>query len=223
MKSIKIEDLSFAYRPEIPIFTDASLELPFNEITFIKGANGSGKTTFCRILSGLEKRYTGLIHINGLDIKSVSFTERAKSIIYLKQEPLSNVVAATPDEDLTLWQQGFNENFDESSSQLRKRVMDKLKINHLRDKPFWELSGGQIKRIGLAALLLNYDKYWILDEPIAGLDNTLARIFIEILEERKALGKGCLIISHKENKFMNVIDKYYLIENKIFERIMRKI
>ncbi len=222
MKSIKIIDLSFAYQADNPIFVNASLELPFNEITFLKGANGSGKTTLCRILSGLQTEYTGSIHINDLDLKPVSFSERAKSVIYLKQEPLSNVVAATPDEDLTLWQHGFNKNFDGSSYDLRNRVMERLRINHLKDKPFWELSGGQIKRIGLAALLVNYDKYWILDEPIAGLDNTLARIFIEILEERKALGKGSLIISHKENEFVNLIDKYYLIQNKKIERIIKR-
>ena len=197
MKSIKINDLSFAYQPDNPIFTNSSITFQFNDITFLKGANGSGKTTLCRILSGLEKGYTGSIRINDLDLKPVSFSERAKSVIYLKQEPLANIVAATPDEDLFLWQHGFEKHLDESSSELRERVMKRLRIIDLKDKPFWELSGGQIKRIGLAALLINYDKYWILDEPISGLDNTLTRIFIEILEERKALGKGCLIISHK--------------------------
>lgn len=214
MKSIKIKDLSFAYQPENPIFTNVSLELPFNEITFLKGANGSGKTTLCRILSGLEKNYSGSIFLNNFDLKPVSFSDRAKSIIYLKQEPLSNIVAATPEEDLTLWQHGFDRNFDESSSELRQKVMKRLIIYDLKDKPFWELSGGQVKRIGLAALLMNYDKYWILDEPISGLDNTLIRIFIEILEERKAIGKGCLIISHNEEKLMNLIDRLYLIQNK---------
>ena len=217
MKSIKIEDLSFAYQPGNSIFTNASLELPINEITLLKGANGSGKTTLCRILSGLEANYNGYIHFNDLDFKPVSFAERANSIIYLKQEPLQNVVATTPDEDLTLWQHGFEVQKKDTSSNLRDKIMQKLKIEHLRDKPFWELSGGQIKRIGLAALLINYDKYWILDEPIAGLDNTLIGIFMSILEERKALGKGCLIISHKADFFQNIIDNNYLIENRKFK------
>ena len=222
MKSIKIEDLSFAYQHGNSIFTEASLDLPINEITFLKGANGSGKTTLCRILSGLEADYNGSIRLNDLDLKPVSFTERANSIIYLKQEPFQNVVAATPDEDITLWQHGFDVQKKDTSSNLRDKVMQKLKIEHLRDKPFWELSGGQIKRIGLAALLINYDKYWILDEPIAGLDNTLIGIFMSILEERKALGKGCLIISHKEDFFQNNIDNYYLIENKKFKNYSKR-
>ncbi len=221
MKIIKINDLSFVYQPENPIFINASLELPINEITFLNGSNGSGKTTLCRILSGLEKNYNGTIHFNDLDFKPVSFADRFKSFIYLKQEPLSNVVAATPNEDLTLWQNGFDKQLDGISSELRERVLDRLKIYDLKDKPFWELSGGQIKRIGLAALLINYDKYWILDEPIAGLDATLTKIFIEILEERKALGKGCLIISHKEDYFLNLIDKNYLIKNRKIESLQR--
>jgi ABC-type multidrug transport system ATPase subunit len=223
MKNININDLSFAYQPGNPIFTNASLELPFNEITFLKGANGSGKTTLCRILSGLERNYSGSILLNDLDIKPVSFFNRAKSIIYLKQEPLSNVIAATPEEDLSLWQHGFDKKFNESSSNLRNEIMERLRINDLKDKPFWELSGGQVKRIGLAALLINYDKYWILDEPISGLDNKLVRIFIEILKERKVLGKGCLIISHKEDYFNNLIDKNYLIENRKIETLTRGI
>jgi len=222
MNSIKIEDLSFAYQPENPIFTNATLELPKNEITFLKGENGSGKTTLCRIISGLEKGYTGSIQINDLDVKQISFAERAKSVIYLKQEPLSNVVAATPDEDLAIWQNGFDKHLQGSSSELRNKVMQKLRIEQLKDKPFWELSGGQIKRIGLAALLINYDKYWILDEPIAGLDSTLIGIFMAILEERKALGKGCLIISHKIEYFKNLIDKNYLIENRKFKNILKR-
>ena len=222
MKSIKIEDLSFAYQPGYSIFTNASLELPINEITLLKGANGSGKTTLCRILSGLEVNYNGNIHFNDLDFKLVSFAERANSIIYLKQEPLQNVVATTPDEDLTLWQHGFEVQKKDTSSNLRDKIMQKLKIEHLRDKPFWELSGGQIKRIGLAALLINYDKYWILDEPIAGLDNTLIGIFMSILEERKALGKGCLIISHKADFFQKIIDNNYLIESRKFKNFSKR-
>ncbi|MDP8267635.1 MAG: ABC transporter ATP-binding protein [Candidatus Tenebribacter davisii] len=221
MKGIKTKDLSFAYNDQNKIFIDTSFNLSFNEITFLNGANGSGKTTLCRILSGLEKNYTGSLIMNYLEMNTISFSERSKSIIYLKQEPQANVVATTPDEDLAIWQHGFDKDLDESSSILRERVMDKLKIKDLKDQPFWELSGGQIKRIGLAALLIHYDKYWILDEPISGLDTKLTDIFIEILEKRKLLGKGCLIISHKEEQFKNLIDKYYTIKDKSIEEILR--
>lgn len=222
MKSINIEDLKFGYKSDFPIFNKAFLEIPLNEISFLQGENGSGKTTLCRILSGLERSYTGSIQIGDLNIKQAAFAELARSIIYLKQEPQANVIAATPDADLKLWQYGLNSE-NETSNKLRNRVMKRLKIDELKNKPIWELSGGQIKRIGLAALLINYDKYWILDEPVAGLDNALINIFIQIIEERKSLGKGCLIISHQEDYFSNLIDKYYLIQEQKFTAKLRGI
>lgn len=216
MKSIKIENFSFSYNQNSNLFKNTSLDLPFEKVTLLKGKNGSGKTTFCRLLSGLEKNYAGTIHIDDLNLRPISFAERSKYLIYVKQEPLSNIVAATPEEDLVLWQQGLNIKNDTTASELRNIAMERLNISELKNKPFWELSGGQIKRVGLAALLLNFEKYWILDEPISGLDNQLAEIFIEILKERKKLGNGCLIISHNEDKFQSLIDKTYEIDNGKF-------
>jgi len=213
MKNIEVRSLSFSYNKKNNLFKNTSIDLPFDKITLLKGKNGSGKTTICRLLSGLEKNYSGSIYIDNLNLKPISFAELSKFLIYIKQEPLSNIVAATPEEDLILWQLGYDNKKIDSTLEHRNLVMEKLEITHLRNKPFWELSGGQIKRVGLAALLLNYDKYWILDEPISGLDNKLAEIFIEILKERKVQGSGCLIISHKEDNFQGLIDKVYEIEN----------
>ena len=219
MKSIKVNNLSFSYNEDGNLFKNTSIDLPFEKVTLLKGKNGSGKTTLCRLISGLERNYTGTINIDDLNLKPISFAERSKFIIYIKQEPLSNIVAATPEEDLILWQHGFDKKNVTSTFEHRNLIMEKFKIAHLKNKPFWELSGGQIKRVGLAALLLNYDKYWILDEPISGLDNKLAEIFIEILKERKKLGHGCLIVSHKEDHFLNLTDKAYEIENGKFNVI----
>jgi len=213
MKCIKVRNLSFSYSEDSTLFKNTSIDLQFDQITLLKGKNGSGKTTLCRLLSGLEKKYTGSIYIDDLNLKQISFAERSQFVIYIKQEPLSNNVAATPEEDLSLWQHGFNKQNDISSIEQRNLIMEKFKIAHLKNKPFWELSGGQIKRVGLAALLLNYDKYWILDEPISGLDDNLAETFIEILKERKQQGNGCLIVSHKEDHFQNLTDKVYGIDN----------
>jgi len=221
MKRINITDLSFSYETPVNIFLEVSTEISLNEVTFLKGSNGSGKTTFCRIISGLEKEYFGSVQISDLDVQKASFEDLAKHVVYLKQEPQTNVVAATADADLRLWYYHLNKE-KKSAKNLRQKVMRRLKIDELKDEPVWELSGGQIKRIGLAGLLLNYDKYWILDEPLSGLDNSLANIVIQILEERKCLGKGCLIISHKEDLFSNLIDNKLFIENKKIIQQLKK-
>ena len=58
------------------------------------------------------------------------------------------------------------------------------------------------------------DKYWILDEPVTGLGNALIDILLNILQKRKTAGKGALIISHRFEKFEQIVDNWLKIEDK---------
>ena len=196
------------------IFEDINISLPHDEITLLDGVNGSGKTTFCRLLSNLEKEYSGKIILIDNTLSSFSISQVANKITYIKQEPSANVVAATPNEDLTIWQHKFKQKISDDSISYREKALKKFNMITFKDQPFWELSGGQIKRSGLAALLLNYDKYWILDEPVTGLDEKLVDIFVNILQKRKEEGKGALLITHQQQKFKPLIDNFLKIENK---------
>ena len=220
MMNYQIDKLSFSYDATKTIFEDVNINLPYDKITLLDGVNGSGKTTFCRLLSGLEMRYSGKIILNNSPLSSLSIRQVANEVIYIKQEPSANVVAATPDEDLDIWQHKFKQKIGDDSISLREKALKKFNMDSYKDQPFWELSGGQIKRSGLAALLLNYDKYWILDEPVTGLDEKIVDVFVSILKERKSKGRGALLITHHQKKFKQLIDSTLEIENKkIIEKI----
>ena len=210
----QIDQLSFSYDGLNMIFEDIKINLPHDKITLLDGVNGSGKTTFCRLLSGLEKEYSGKIILNDNTLSSLSTSQVANEVTYIKQEPFANVVAATPDEDISVWQHKFKQKIGDNATLIRKEALKEFYMEPFKDQPFWELSGGQIKRSGLAALLLNYDKYWILDEPVTGLDEKLVDIFVNILQRRKDEGKGVLLITHQQQKFKSLIDSFLKIENK---------
>ena len=214
MSIYKIENLSFSYDEKCLIFENIDLQFDINKFTLLAGINGSGKTTFCRLLSGLEKKYKGRIFLENKALSKLSAAEISEKIVYLKQESFANIIAATPTEDIAIWKHKFqNKIFPE----FEKEQLEALKQYHLeqfKDQPFWEMSGGQIKRVGLAGLLLNIDKYWILDEPVTGLENALIDILINILQERKTAGKGALIISHRFEKFEQIVDNWFEIEDK---------
>ena len=210
----QIDQLSFSYDGINKIFEDINIGLSHDKITLLDGVNGSGKTTFCRLLSGLEKGYSGKINLNDHTLSSLSTNQVANEVIYIKQEPAANVVATTPNENLAIWQHKFKQKIDTDSILKRNGTLKKFNMDLFKDQPFWELSGGQIKRSGLAALLLNYDKYWILDEPVTGLDEKLVDIFVNILQKRKEEGKGALLITHQQKKFKLLIDNFLKIENK---------
>lgn len=209
--SIKIIDLSFGY--DQPLFSNLDLELETNKITLLQGDNGNGKTTLCRLLSGLEKNYSGQILLDNFKISELKTRQISEKLIYLKQEPMGNTVAATPEEDLSIWQGILEKKLSEKHQQARLQALKKMQIKELLLSPFWEMSGGQIKRTGLSALLLFPQKYWILDEPFSGLHSEIVNILLEILQERKKNGFGALIISHRQNIFDSLIDRTLRIED----------
>ena len=214
MKIYNIQNLSFSYDEKCLIFQNIDLQLDINKITLFDGINGSGKTTFCRLLSGLEKKYKGKIFLGNRELSKSSSPEISDKIVYLKQESFANIIAATPSEDIAIWKHKFqSKNFPEFEKE-QLEALKEYNLEQFKDQPFWEMSGGQIKRVGLAGLLLNMDKYWILDEPVTGLENALIGILINILQKRKSAGKGGLIISHRFEKFEQIVDNWLKIQDK---------
>ncbi|MBN2461928.1 MAG: ABC transporter ATP-binding protein [Candidatus Cloacimonetes bacterium] len=211
-----IKDLNFTYDTGQVIFQNASLDLDSQKLTGLTGKNGSGKTTFCRLLCGLITRYAGSIKLQDKNLKEMSTAEIARTVTYIKQEALANIVAATPSEDLTLWLHRFSSG-NIGDAKTINPALEQFKIAECKDKPIWEMSSGQIRRINLAALLLNPDKYWIIDEPMAGLDADIQNIFIKMLLNKRNSGTGALVISHDQGYLMQHLDYVYQIEDQKFK------
>lgn len=216
--NIYLEDISFSYNKEHQIFNKIDLTLNSDEITILMGANGSGKTTFCRLLSGLEKCHNGKLHFDNENINDIQRKDISQQIAYLKQEPLANIIAASPDEDLSIYQHKFK-SYDDHNQEIRSKALRSFHIDELSDKPIWELSSGQIKRVGLSSLLLNYDKYWILDEPLSSVDDRIISYFIKLLKQRKKEGLGALIVTHRDQIFKKIKDNILLIKKNQILRI----
>ncbi len=121
----------------------------------------------------MQSGYKGKLLFNDLEIAGTDTESIAEEIIYLRQSPSLNLLAATSMLDLGIWQAGFEvNNIDEAAIEKALNYFDML---NYKDKPVWELSEGQRQRVALAALLLNKQKIWLLDEPAAGLDSTRQR------------------------------------------------
>jgi len=214
-----IKNLSFAYNHKDLIFKNCTFQLESNQIVLLKGENGSGKTTLCRILTGLEKGFTGTLQLESNNLQELSNIQIADMIFCLQQGSLRNIIASTPEDDLAIWQHKFQQDDSDEFKSTREKALKYFRINKIKQKPLWELSNGQIKRIGLSAMLLNKNKYFILDEQTSGLDKKLLDLLIAVLKNHKKKNLGALIISHKNKIFDNLVDKTLQIKDKqVFEK-----
>ncbi|MGN1227550.1 MAG: ABC transporter ATP-binding protein [Christensenellales bacterium] len=192
------------------ILDNINLSLNENATTIITGPNGSGKSTLMKVVMGIEKVTSGQIYYNGKDITNLSITERANlGISFAMQQPVKfkgitvkDLLKLSIKEDLT------NEKLHEALSSVGLCPKD-----YLNREVGSSLSGGELKRIEIASVILRKSTLLIFDEPEAGIDiwsfNKLINLFNDL---SKRLECTVLIVSHQE-KIINIADNIILLKD----------
>ena len=188
-----------------------NISLKFNDnFTVITGPNGSGKSTLAKIIMGIIKPTSGNVLYNGEDITDWSIDKRAKNgISFSFQQPVKfkgltvfDLIKISSEEELD-----FNKCCDVLS---KVGLCAKEYINREIDS---SLSGGELKRIEIASIIVRNSKVNIFDEPEAGIDlwsfNNLINIFKELREKNNS---KTIIISHQE-RIIKIADKVILLDN----------
>lgn len=167
------ENLSYHYPSQkFNVIDSVSLEIETGSLTTIIGANGSGKSTFLKILSGVIKNYSGKMFFNNSKFHSIKTSELAKSIAYVPQTQellfsltVEEMVASGCAPYLDWWG---------SMSNHHREIVDHAivtcELNHVRNQPVSDLSGGEKQRVWIAKALAQKTECIILDEPTAHLD-----------------------------------------------------
>lgn len=189
MNILNMEHITKVYGDKV-IFDDISVGIHQGDKIGIIGINGTGKTTFLRILAGLEEADEGqVIRQNGLRLSYLSqhpqFPEGATILSYVSEGKRETDWNPETDAHMVLNKLGIADHEEE--------------IEHL--------SGGQKKRVALARVLINPTDLLILDEPTNHLDNEMAAWLEDYLNRFKG---AVIMVTH---------DRYFLdrVTNKILE------
>jgi len=200
-----------------------SIKVPVKKIVLIIGPNGSGKTTLVNVISGVYKADGGKVKFMGMDItnwpphkiyrvglvRTFQIPQPLRKLTVLENVLLGE--AYHPGENFikALIELSWLKKEEELVERAFK-ILEFLKLDHLWDQESYKLSGGQLKLLEIGRALMANAKMILLDEPIAGVNPTLAHeIFRKIQEIRDKLGVTFLIIEHRLDIALKYVDYAY--------------
>jgi len=212
--AIKIKGLSFRYRGfKEWALRDVDLEVEEGEFILIVGPSGCGKTTLCRCINGLIPHfYEGELHgevtlLNDINVLEKEPYELVEYVGMVFQDPEAQLITSTVEREVAF---GL-ENLGVSPDEMRARInwaLGMLRIEHLRDKAPYELSGGEQQKVAIAAVLALQPKILILDEPTANLDPLSAlEILNLLLNLKEKLGITVVLVEHRLSMIVDKVDR----------------
>lgn len=213
--NIKISNLSFSYEKH-KIYSDLSLEIESNKITFIMGNNGCGKTTLLKLITNILQPLNGDIIIKGKSTSKYSDKELSKIIAYVPQNIKQNVDFLVKDylifgrtPYLKFGANPTNDDYD-----IVYKYSEKMLIQSFLDKNFNELSGGQKQLITITRALIQETPIMLMDEPMSALDIGKQADFLCILKELISMGKTVILTSHNPNHALQIESNVCLIDDR---------
>ncbi|MHA1596601.1 MAG: energy-coupling factor ABC transporter ATP-binding protein [Candidatus Asgardarchaeia archaeon] len=192
---IEVNDVWYKYGDGTIALRGVSVEVREGEMMALMGPTGAGKTTLAKHMNGLLKPNKGYVVVDGMDTREHSVAEIARKVGYVFQNPDNFLFAETVEEELyfTLKNLGF------PSHEFQSRITNtlrRLNIEKLRNRSPFSLSGGERRRVALAAVLCAEPQYLILDEPTVGQDFIEKNRLFSILKDIEGEGKSVLVITH---------------------------
>ncbi|MGZ6317307.1 MAG: ATP-binding cassette domain-containing protein, partial [Anaerolineales bacterium] len=204
-----LEDVSFRYRDRQTLaISGISFAVEPGEILLIAGASGCGKTTLVRAINGLIPRSykgerTGKIRIFGEETADWKLSQISQKVGTVLQDPERQILGTK-----VLSEVAFGlENLGLPRSEIIERVdeaLTLLKIEHLRERETFLLSGGEKQKVALAGVLAMRPSILLLDEPLASLDPASAQDSLDMVRGLADQGMTVLMVEHRVEDVLRI-------------------
>ncbi|MBQ9686956.1 MAG: ABC transporter ATP-binding protein [Oscillospiraceae bacterium] len=195
------EGLDFHYKHSDKGIHIPYLHIPRGKITAIVGKNGAGKSTFARVLCGLEKKAKGTVRFGGREWKS---KQRPDLCYMIMQDVNHQLFTDSVLEEVML---SVPETVPEGEREaLARQVLDQLDLLPLADIHPMALSGGQKQRVAIAGGVVTGNPVLLFDEPTSGLDYKHMRQVAALLRKLRDDGKTVLVITHDTELVREIAD-----------------
>ncbi|GMG88665.1 ABC transporter ATP-binding protein [Biformimicrobium ophioploci] len=189
---IKVRGLKKSFA-NTAVLRGINFDVPDGKITTLLGANGAGKTTCLRILTGLMTPEGGTVHFDALEIQKETQQIRRRLGVISDREGLYERLTVAEYLDIFASMQGLG---GEAKAEALASVRDSLGLDGLWSRRMKGFSQGERMKVSLARALVHKPHYLVLDEPTRGLDVLAVRLLRKTLNELRDQGCAILFSSH---------------------------
>ena len=209
---ISVEDLSFSYG-ENSLLSHLDFTVGQGECVLISGANGSGKSTFLKLLLGELSPSMGQIRLFGVLMPNEAILAKVGYVPQL--QTMKQVTLPITVEEFIVF--GLYRSFGYLKVPRKKdyvrvaQALEEFGLKAYQKAKFNTLSGGLKQRVMLMRAILQTPKLYIFDEPTVGVDKESKKTFFTLLTKLRAEGKTIVMVSHEINeiKLSCPIDAHY--------------
>lgn len=193
---IEVRDLRFRHPGAADeTLRGLSFSIPPGGLVALMGANGSGKSTLARCLNGLLVPHAGTVRVDGSAASDAASAAAAGGLVGLVfQDPASQVTSPTVEREIAFGLQSAGLATDEIHARV-ERTLREHGLEGLRGRSPSELSGGELQRVAVAAVMALAPRYLVLDEATSLLSAESRRAILRRMHEERARGLGILLIT----------------------------
>lgn len=203
---LALRDVAVGYERNNPIQKFVNFTVSSGEVCCILGPNGCGKTTLVKTILGMVELLDGSITIDGANIVRFSAKQLSESVAYVAQKHTQPFPFEVKDV-VMLGRVGKTRGLTTQPGRVDYNIVEnamrEMGIYHLRNKPYIDISGGELQMVMFARALAQEPKLLILDEPTAALDYGNAVRVVSKIRELAAAGYAVIMITHNpDHAFM---------------------
>lgn len=192
---------------------DIQMEVAEGELVVLLGANGAGKSTIFRTISGLSKPSTGSIRFLEREIGGLSPDRIVQAGIVQCAEGRKLFPQMTVYENLLLGGYVHRKNKEKIKGALEEIYQLFPILKEKRNDPAGSLSGGQQQMLAIGRALMSKPKLVLFDEPSIGLAPLIVEQVFEVIKEINKKGTTVLLAEQNANAALKIADRGYVIEN----------
>jgi len=204
----QIKDVSKSFDGR-PILKKISMEMYPGEIVGLLGPNGSGKSTLYSTIIGEHHCDSGKIILKNNDISELPIHKRSEAGIGYLSQQRSVFAMSVYDNLLGVCQLSIRG--EDAQIKMAEKLLDEFNLQHLRNIDSSVLSGGEVRRLMMARILINKPSVILLDEPMAALDPIVVQDIQKYILKIQSYGCAILITDHQVQNLFDIVDRAYVL------------